>query len=144
MKSASRRWTSTTAHVAANALLFVAGAMALSAVVELVDGQEAPAMFAAAAITALLGSGMRRWTRTGVLDRSIVFTAVGVTWVLVSVIGALPYLLAGTFVRDGAGTLVVIADALFESVSGFSCTGSTVFGAHNPIEAQGSGILLYR
>jgi hypothetical protein len=60
MKSASRRWTSTTAHVAANALLFVAGAMALSAVVELVDGQEAPAMFAAAAITALLGSGMRR------------------------------------------------------------------------------------
>ena len=144
MKSASRRWTSTTAHVAANALLFVAGAMALSAVVELVDGQEAPAMFAAAAITALLGGGMRRWTRTGILDRSIIFTAVGATWVLISVVGALPYLLAGTFVRDGADTLVVIADALFESVSGFSCTGSTVFGAHNPIEAQGSGILLYR
>ena len=30
------------------------------------------------------------------------------------------------------------------SVSGYSCTGSTVFGVHNPIEAQGSGILLYR
>ena len=38
MKPAARRWTSTTAHVGGNALLFVALAMALSAVVELVDG----------------------------------------------------------------------------------------------------------
>jgi trk system potassium uptake protein TrkH len=101
-------------------------------------------MFVAAAMTGALGVCMRRWTRTGVLDRSMVFTAVGATWVLVSVVGALPYVLAGTFVRDGAGALVVLADAFFESVSGYSCTGSTVFGVHNPIEAQGSGILLYR
>ncbi|MBC8364450.1 MAG: TrkH family potassium uptake protein [Actinobacteria bacterium] len=140
----SRRWTSTTAHVGGNALIFVSLAMALSAFVELVDGDEAPAMFVAAVLTGALGAGMRRWTRTGVLDRSIVFTAVGATWVLVSVVGALPYVLAGTFARDGAGALVVLADAFFESVSGYSCTGSTVFGAHNPIEAQGSGILLYR
>ena len=32
----------------------------------------------------------------------------------------------------------------FESVSGFTATGSTVFGVHNLIEMQGSGILLYR
>lgn len=144
MKPAARRWTSTTAHVGGNALLFVALAMALSAVVELVDGDRAPAMFVAAAVTLALGAGMRRWTQTGVLDRTVIFTAVGATWVLVSVVGALPYILAGTFARDGASLLVVLADALFESVSGFSCTGSTVFGAHNPIEAQGSGILLYR
>ncbi len=144
MNPANRRWTSTTAHVGGNALIFVALAMALSALVEVIDGDEAPAMFMAAAMTGALGVGMRRWTRTGVLDRSMVFTAVGATWVLVSVVGALPYVLAGTFVRDGAGALVVLADAFFESVSGYSCTGSTVFGAHNPIEAQGSGILLYR
>ena len=144
MSPANRRWTSTTAHVGGNALIFVALAMALSALVEVIDGDEAPAMFVAAAMTGALGVCMRRWTRTGVLDRSMVFTAVGATWVLVSVVGALPYVLAGTFVRDGAGALVVLADAFFESVSGYSCTGSTVFGVHNPIEAQGSGILLYR
>ena len=144
MKVNERLWTSTTAQVGGSALLFVAAAMLLAAVIELVDGDEAPAMFVAAAVTVALGATMRYSTRAGIPDRSTVFTAVGTTWVLVSVVGALPYLLAGTFVREGADSLVVIADAFFESVSGFTASGSTVFGAHNPIESQGPGIMMYR
>ena len=144
MKAKERLWRSTTAHVGGNALLFVAAAMLLAAAIELVDGDEAPAMFMAAAITVALGAAMRYSTQAGIPDRSTVFTAVGTTWVLVSVVGALPYLLAGTFVREGADTLAVITDALFESVSGFTASGSTVFGAHNPIESQGPGIMMYR
>ena len=142
MKANGRLRTSTTAQVGGNALLFVAAAMLLAAVIELVDGDEAPAMFLAAVFTLALGASMRYSTRAGIPDRSTVFTAVGTTWVLVSVVGALPYLLAGTFVREGADTFVIMADAFFESVSGFTASGSTVFGAHNPIESQGSGIMM--
>ncbi len=137
-------WTSTTAHVAGIALLFVAAGMVGSALFEVTGGSEAGAILLAALLTALLGLFLRASTRPGTIDRATVFTAVAGTWLVVSAVGTLPYILAGTFERPGAGLAVVLADALFESVSGFSCTGSTVFGAHNPIEDQGAGILMYR
>ncbi len=136
--------TSTTLHVAGMALQFVAGSMVVCGVIALVDGRDAAALFSAAVIAGMLGALGHRGTRLGELDRADIFSAVGATWLLVSVVGTLPYLLAGTFDRPGIGLPVVLADALFESVSGYSCTGSTVFGAHNPIEAQGAGILFYR
>ena len=138
------RWATTTGHVAGIALLFVAAGMGLGTLVELLDGTEGGAMAGATAITAGIGVLLWRSTRPGRLDHATVFTAVGGTWLIVSVLGALPYLLAGTFDRPGIGLPVVIADALFESVSGYSSTGSTVFGSHNPIAAQGTGLLLYR
>ncbi len=144
MRSWRGRWDSTTAHVGGIALLVVAGAVAVGTLVEFVDGDEAVSMLVATLLIAALGSLLRYTTRTGELDRATVFTAVGFTWLLVSLVGTVPYLLAGTFVREGAGTLVVLADAFFESVSGYTASGSTIFGSHNPIEAQGSGILLYR
>ena len=58
MKAKERLWRSTTAHVGGNALLFVAAAMLLAAAIELVDGDEAPAMFMAAAITVALGAAI--------------------------------------------------------------------------------------
>ena len=144
MRSWRGRWDSTTAHVGGIALLVVAGAVAVGTLVEFVDGDEAVSMLVATLLIAALGSLLRYTTQTGELDRATVFTAVGFTWLLVSLVGTVPYLLAGTFVREGAGTLVVLADAFFESVSGYTASGSTIFGSHNPIEAQGSGILLYR
>lgn len=134
----------TTRHVSGLALLFVAGGMLVSGLVELGAGDEGPAVLLAAGITAVVAVALWWPTRPGSLDHTAVFTAVGATWVFASVFGALPYLLAGTFAVDGRPWAVVLADALFESVSGFSATGSTVFGAHNPVEAQGTGVLLYR
>ena len=46
------------------------------------------------------------------------FLAVGLAWMLMSLLGALPYILSGD-IPD-------FVDALFESVSGFSTTGATV------------------
>ena len=138
------RWKSTTASVLGMALLFVSVGMTMATLVALVDGADALALATATVITALLGAGLFHIATPGSRNVAVIFNAVGTTWVITSVLGALPYLFAGTFATFGRPWLVVLADALFESVSGFSTSGSTVFGAHNPIEAQGAGILLYR
>ena len=54
-------------------------------------------------------------------------------WILASVFGSLPYVLAGTFPS--------YVDAFFETMSGFTTTGATVL---TNIEAQPHGILLGR
>ena len=138
------RWASTTGHVTGLALLFMSAGMLVSAIVGLVAGSAGLALLGATAITAFLGIGLSWTTRPGALDHATVFTAVGGTWVAASMVGALPYLLAGTFAVAGRPWTVVVADALFESISGYTATGSTVFGSHNPIADQGAGILLYR
>ena len=107
------RWATTTGPGAGIALLFVAAGMGLGTLVELLDGTDGGAMAGATAITAGIGFLLWRSSRPGRLDHATVFTAVGGTWLIVSVMGALPYLLAGTFDRPGIGLPVVIADAIF-------------------------------
>lgn len=60
------------------------------------------------------------------------FLAVGVAWLLASIFGAIPYGLAGTL-----GPV----DAFFESVAGFTTTGSTVM---TDIEGTPRALLLWR
>jgi trk system potassium uptake protein TrkH len=57
---------------------------------------------------------------------------VAFSWILASTLGALPYLLTGTLEP---------VDALFESIAGFTTTGSTVM---RDIEAAPRGLLLWR
>lgn len=138
------RWTKTTVHVTGYSLLFVAAGILLSALVELIDGDNGLALLAASAVVAIVALACWWPTQAGRLSHASVFAVVGTTWIAASVVGALPYLFAGTFALPGRPWSVVLVDALFESISGFSGTGSTVFGLHNPVEAQGSGLLLYR
>lgn len=58
---------------------------------------------------------------------------VTLSWVLASVFGAIPYLLTGT--------LPSIADAIFETMSGFTTTGASVI---TNIEVLSHGILFWR
>ena len=60
---------------------------------------------------------------------------VGLSWLVVGVAGALPYLLTGTF--------QTFVDAFFESVSGFSTTGSTVMTGEG-IESMSHAIAFWR
>jgi trk system potassium uptake protein TrkH len=60
------------------------------------------------------------------------FLVVAFSWILASTLGALPYLLTGTLEP---------VDALFESIAGFTTTGSTVM---RDIEAAPRGLLLWR
>ena len=62
-----------------------------------------------------------------------VFTAVTITWIVIAVAGAVPYVLTGHFAHWD--------DALFESISGFTTTGATVTP---DIEATSHGLLFWR
>ncbi len=61
------------------------------------------------------------------------FLTVGLTWITVSLIGALPFLFSGA--------IPSFTDAFFETVSGFTTTGSTVL---TNVEILPKGILFWR
>ena len=61
------------------------------------------------------------------------FLIVSLSWVIISVLGALPFYLSGEIPR--------FIDALFETVSGFTTTGSTVL---KDVEALSYGMLFWR
>jgi hypothetical protein len=144
MKLVTRNIRSTSLHVCGIALLFLSLGIGISGVITLFDDSvDLTALFLSALILAVLGFILFTSTTVGDTDQASIFSAVGATWLVVSLLGTVPYLLAGTFDRAGIGAPEIFVDALFESVSGFSCTGSTVFGAHNLIELQGAGILFY-
>ncbi len=67
------------------------------------------------------------------LKRRDIFLVVVLGWILVSLFGAVPYVLTGT--------VQTYTDAFFETVSGFTTTGATVL---TDIEAQTQSILLWR
>jgi trk system potassium uptake protein TrkH len=60
----------------------------------------------------------------GVLYRKEAMAVVGLSWILATVLGAMPYLFAGTY-RSPSKPMNPV-DCLFESQSGFSTTGATV------------------
>lgn len=78
-------------------------------------------------ISAAVG-GLLMWLGRGEkgqkLFRKEAMATVGLAWVLATILGSLPYLLSGT--KTAIDTPITIADALFESQSGFSTTGGTI------------------
>jgi trk system potassium uptake protein TrkH len=65
------------------------------------------------------------------------FLMVALTWLLVAVVGAVPYVLAGD------GTIATPVNALFESMSGFTTTGATVIGEIS-FDAHSREIMMWR
>lgn len=131
----SRRWQSTSLHLSGIALLFVSAGIAVSAIVDvLVGGTALLALATSAALVAAVGVLLWRLTRAaGDVSRGGAFVAVTVAWFVVLVAGTVPYLLSGTFTR--------FDDALFESVSGFTTTGSSVLPG---FEGVSRGVLFWR
>ena len=66
----------------------------------------------------------RRRPRT-TLFRKEAMAVVGLSWVLATVLGALPYYFSGTMTTDDPRPVTFI-EAMFESQSGFSTTGATI------------------
>lgn len=131
----SRRLPSLSGRVGGAALLFVAAGIAISAVVEAgTGGSEIGSLALSSGIVALVGAVLWRITTLPAQTTAAsTFIAVGSTWIIAALGGAVPYLLADIF--------PTIDDALFESVSGFTGTGSTVLA---PIESAPRGILFWR
>ena len=85
------------------------------------------ALLSSSLIAAFIGGGLfwfGRDARGEQLFRKEAMATVGLSWVLATVIGAMPFLLSNTKVAEGRPMTLV--DALFEAQSGFSTTGATV------------------
>ncbi len=122
-------------HVIGITLLALSAALAAAGAVALAhDEPETVDFFATAIIAFAIGLTSFRRTR---LSRDLTiregYAVVGLAWLAVSVAGALPYLFAGVTTSPAA--------ALFESVSGFTTTGATIFG---DVERLPAGILFWR
>ncbi len=145
----TRRLRSTVAHISGLALLVVAPGLMVCAGVEAFGrGDDTIPLLICAGLFGGLGALMWSGTRLGDLAPRTVFAAVAWSWLLVSVMGALPYVLARTFAQPGQGRWIELADAVFESVSGYTCTGSTVLTTlgdlGDPDPEVGDGVLFYR
>lgn len=125
-------------HIIAHLLILTAIAMIASLGVSYLHGDPLSARNAlalssiASMIAALLMYGLTK----GPIDDLTLKDGIAVVtlgWIAVSVFGALPYVLSGT-IRDPVG-------ALFESVSGFTTTGSSVIADVDPLPR---GILFWR
>ena len=136
------RIESTTLHVMGIAVTAVSVGMAISGLVELWStNRDTGALFWSALITFGAGIGLYWSTRPGSVRARDVFASVGWTWVAVTAFGALPYVLGGTFDVPGIDMSGQIVNSIFESASGFSCTGST---ALTDFSVPGRGTLMYR
>ena len=88
------------------------------------------------AVSWALVAAFRLWRGRGserTLDPASAFLIVGVSWMAISLFGALPFCLSGEF----AG----FTDCVFESVSGFTTTGASVL---SDVEAMPRSINLWR
>jgi trk system potassium uptake protein TrkH len=122
-------------HVVSIILLALSVALAVTTLVALAyGGPDVPAFAGAALLTAV--AALVGYRRTS-LDRDLSvregYAVVSLSWLAIGIAGAIPFLLAGT-------TRSPIA-ALFESISGFTTTGATIFA---DIEALPHGILFWR
>lgn len=104
---------------------------------------ELRAFLLAAAVSALLGLVLAIWNRGSTITdegkpdyfRREGLAVSGLAWFVAALIGALPYLFSGT--------MTSVADAFFESASGFTTTGSTVLSAEG-IDGLASSIAFWR
>jgi trk system potassium uptake protein len=122
-------------YLVGTVLLGVTAALALTTVAgaALRDGSFIPLLLSTL-VAALAGLLCRRFTQVPEdISFREAFAMVTFSWVAVAIVGALPYLLSGVLTSP--------AEALFESMSGFTTTGASVLP---DIEAVAPGILLWR
>ena len=142
LHSQGTRVRSTTLHVMGLAVASVSIGMLVSAVVELAStNRETGALLWSGALALVTGLTLYRSTEPGSARSRDVFAAVGWTWLMVTIFGAVPYVLGGTFAVDGIDTSGQLVNAFFESASGYSATGST---ALTDFGVPGRGMLMYR
>ena len=122
-------------YLVASVLLGIGVALAGCALVAAAMGDRSALALGLSTLVALLAGGIGRLSTHVPKDISFreAFAMVSLAWTAVAVVGALPYLFSGVLPSPAA--------ALFESMSGFTTTGSTVL---TDIESTPPGILLWR
>lgn len=107
------------------------------------ETEGAIALLQSMAVCMLAGATLRFLgrKRQGQLFQKEAMAIVGLSWVLATVLGALPYYLSGTMSNGEAITFI---DAMFESQSGFSTTGATILTDLDSATAVPHCILFWR
>ena len=128
-------------HIVGLTLAFCGAGLLLSAVAGILSGDTDDWSLFALLGAFVGGAGVTMWKYTSVPSRIPlldVFASVTLSWLTVSLVGMLPYLMTGTLSR--------LDLALFESVSGFTTTGATVLTAgEDPTRyAASAGLLFWR
>ncbi len=132
-------------------LKYLAAAMALPLIVAVIYGDDVVVFAVSIVATAAIGLALERLEDDSDLRLEEAFLFVTLAWVGVSVGGTIPYLLAGYGTPStvglslgSPGALVVsFVNALFESTSGFTTTGSTLL-AEISFERHSHALLMYR
>ena len=114
-------------------LLLEAAALAVPLVVTLLYREDPLPFLLAIALVAAAGFGLSALPARHTFFTREGFVAVGLIWIFTGLVGALPFLFSGWFATP--------MDAIFESCSGFTTTGSTILPE---IESLPKGILFWR
>lgn len=117
-------------------LIAEAAMLLLPMIVSLVYGEACAFPFAVTALgAAIVGLVLRRLCRAkdSTLYAKDGFVTVALSWLAVSLVGAVPFVLSGAIPN--------YVDALFETVSGFTTTGATIL---TDVEALPHGLLFWR
>jgi trk system potassium uptake protein TrkH len=115
---------------------YLAATMVLPLAVSLVYGEDTLVFLAAIGITVGIGFVLERAASDVDLGPREAILFVSLVWGVVAVVGTIPYLLAGVGTDSTVGLstsspgafVESVTNALFESTSGFTTTGSTVLG----------------
>ena len=114
-------------------LLLEAAALAVPLAVALIYREDPLPFLLAIAIVAAVGLALSALPAKSQFFTREGFVAVGLIWIFTGLVGALPFMFCGYFATP--------MDAIFESCSGFTTTGSTILPE---IESLPRGILFWR
>ena len=109
--------------------------------VALYYGEDVLTFVVAFTATVMIGVALERVDPNPDLGAREGFLMVALTWLIVALVGTIPYLVAGAVGTES--TLAQPANALFESMSGFTTTGATVMGEIS-LSGHSHAILLWR
>ncbi len=101
---------------------WLAVAMVVPLVTSLVYGEDTVVFLASMGVAVAVGFGLEQLGDDRELKPPAAMLLVALAWLGAAVVGAVPYVIAGT------GTIANPINALFESMSGFTTTGATVLG----------------
>ena len=118
-------------------LKYLAAAPLFPLLVALYYGESPVPFLATSGVMLGLGFALDRLRSGPDLGNREAFLLVGLTWLVVPLVGTIPYLVAGN------GTVAYPVNALFESMSGFTTTGATVLGEIS-FERHSRSILMWR
>lgn len=111
-------------------------------VLSLYYGEDPLPFVLTSAVMVSLGFALEQLCDDGDLGNREAFLLVSLSWLVVPMVGILPYLVAGTG-TVGALTVDGVVNAMFESMSGFTTTGATVLGTIS-VDEHGHAMLMWR